>query len=150
MKRLWVWFKKALAKGKHTLTEDDTIKDLKNFKAFLYQNFTGNKLQLFNKYKNLLQMIATFSNFFLCTQIYIYICIYILYIYYIYIYIYIYVCIYMYIYMWVCILQCQKFCVSRIYRYDWCICLYYRVIYLYFHTFVIRIIVLALLLLSFV
>ena len=89
-----------MAKGKHTLTEDDTIKDLKNFKAFLYQNFTGNKLQLFNKYKNLLQMIATFSNFFLCTQIYIYIyiyiyiCIYILYIYYIYIYMYVYICIY--------------------------------------------------------
>ena len=90
-----------MAKGKHTLTEDDTIKDLKNFKAFLYQNFTGNKLQLFNKYKNLLQMIATFSIFFLCTQIYIYIYIY-MYIYIIYIlYIYIYICMYIYVYIYV-------------------------------------------------
>ena len=91
-----------MAKGKHTLTEDDTIKDLKNFKAFLYQNFTGNKLQLFNKYKNLLQMIATFSNFFLCTQIYIYIYIYV-YIYYIYI---IYIYIYMYVYICIYICEC--------------------------------------------
>ena len=59
MKRLGVWFKKALAKGKHTLSEDKTIKDLKNFKAFLNQNFTGNKVRLFHKYKNFLQMIAT-------------------------------------------------------------------------------------------
>ena len=37
----------------------DAIKDLKNFKAFLNRNFTRNKLQLFHKYKNLIQMIAT-------------------------------------------------------------------------------------------
>ena len=58
--------------------------------------------------------------------------------------------VYIYIYIYVSVYCNDNNFVSRIYRYDWCIRLHYRVIYLYFHTFVIRIIALALLLLSFV